>query len=171
MRRLAILFAALVLAVSAAAPVAAVRQQAGGGTNFFALLTGANEVTAQGVRDQGDPDGFGIAFVNVNSEINRVCWIITQRGLDPVVAEHIHRAPATTTCTVVVDLMPPLANPTSFGCTNNVNPDVIGAILRDPAGHYVNVHTTVYPAGAIRGQLRTLPLFGMMPPTLTRLLR
>ncbi len=33
------------------------------------------------------------------------------------------------------------------------NPDEIKRILNDPSGFYVNIHDTVRPAGAIRGQL------------------
>jgi len=39
------------------------------------------------------------------------------------------------------------------GCRSEVDPEVLKRILTNPAGFYVNVHTTVYPAGAIRGQL------------------
>jgi CHRD domain len=35
----------------------------------------------------------------------------------------------------------------------NVPSDRAAAILSNPAGHYVNVHTALNPAGAIRGQL------------------
>jgi hypothetical protein len=39
------------------------------------------------------------------------------------------------------------------GCTTNVDRDLILAIIRDPANYYVNIHSSVFPAGAIRGQL------------------
>jgi len=43
---------------------------------------------------------------------------------------------------------------TSFaGCTEKVAAEVIESIQNDPAGWYVNVHTTLDPGGAVRGQL------------------
>jgi hypothetical protein len=166
MRRLVILVCVLVLALSVVAPVAAVRQVGGGGANFVAILNGQNEVNAQGVRGQGDPDGFGIAFVNVNDDVNRVCWFITVAGIEPAHLAHIHEAPRDVNGPVRVDLMPPLPNPTSFGCTNNVLEERIDNILNNPAGHYVNVHNPTYPAGAVRGQLKGL-FGGMAPPAPT----
>ena len=92
--------------------------------------------------------------MNVNDDENRVCWFIAVARIQTATLAHIHKAPATTTGGVVVDLMPPLPDPTSVGCTNNVLEETIDAILADPAGHYVNVHNATYPRGAVRGQLR-----------------
>ncbi len=38
------------------------------------------------------------------------------------------------------------------GCVS-ADPVLIGQIIANPAGYYVNVHTTEFPAGAVRGQL------------------
>ena len=43
---------------------------------------------------------------------------------------------------------------TSEGCTSDVPaPPTLQAVIDDPAGYYVNLHTADFPAGAIRGQL------------------
>ena len=34
-----------------------------------------------------------------------------------------------------------------------IDPVLLQAILDDPRGYYVNLHTSVYPAGALRDQL------------------
>ena len=118
-----------------------------GGRPFTTTLTGAAEVNAQGVPNQGDPDGTGSATLRINPGLGEVCWTITVSGVDPITAAHIHIAPATAPGPVVVPL-----NPYAGGCTS-VTRELALAIIADPAGYYVNVHNATYPAGALRGQL------------------
>jgi hypothetical protein len=110
-------------------------------------LTGVAEVNAQGVPNQGDPDGSGTATLRINPGLGEVCWSITVSGVDPILAAHIHIAPVTSPGPVVVPL-----SPYTGGCTT-VDRDLARAILIDPSGYYVNVHNATYPAGALRGQL------------------
>ena len=70
----------------------------------------------------------------------------------PAIAAHIHVGPPTTTGAVVVTLSPPDADGASSGCTS-VERELAKTIAKEPAAYYVNVHTTDYPAGALRGQL------------------
>jgi len=120
---------------------------AAGGRPFTTNLTGAAEVTAAGVPNQGDLDGTGSATLRVNPGLGEVCWTITVSGIAPVSAAHLHVAPSTTTGPVVVGL-----NPYTSGCTE-VSRDLARAIIRNPAAYYVNVHNAQFPGGALRGQL------------------
>ena len=141
-RAAAALAAAALAALTLAGPAGAA-----GGRPFTTTLTGEAEVTAAGVPNQGDLDGTGTATLTVNPGLGEICWTINVAGTDPIVAAHIHVAPATAPGPVVVPL-----NPYTGGCTD-VDRDLARAILHDPDMYYVNVHTATYPAGALRGQL------------------
>lgn len=136
---------AVAAAVAAAAAMLTPAPALAGGRPFSTDLVGANEVAG------GDPDGLGTADVRVNVGQSEVCYEITVSGLDPVLAAHIHRAPAGINGAVVVPLNPPVDG-TSSGCAT-VDQSLAKAILKAPQDFYVNVHTTVFPAGAVRGQL------------------
>jgi hypothetical protein len=116
------------------------------GRLFTVNLTGAAEVNAAGVPNQGDPDGSGTATLSINPGTGEVCWTIETEGVDPITAAHIHFAPSTTTGLIVVPLDP------DTGCTT-VTRELALQIITDPTSYYVNVHNAEYPAGALRGQL------------------
>jgi hypothetical protein len=54
---------------------------------------------------------------------------------------------------VVVPLAPPDEGGSSAGCVSDVEGSLVDAIIENPSGYYVNVHTEEFPAGAVRGQL------------------
>ena len=82
---------------------------------------------------------------------------LTWESIDgTVVASHIHEAPEGVAGPVVV----PLFVDVSFSgtgsisdCVAGVSEELIKDIRQNPAEYYVNIHSTVFPAGAIRGQL------------------
>jgi hypothetical protein len=118
-----------------------------GGVPFTVELTGAAEVNAEGVPNQGDPDGSGTASLTINPGLGQVCWTIEVADVEPMIAAaHIHEAPATAPGPIVVHLDP------DTGCTE-VSRELALAIILDPSSYYVNVHNATYPAGALRGQL------------------
>ena len=122
-----------------------------GGKPFSAWMT--QEVTTSPPWN-GDPDGTGTALITVNLGQQQVCWEVSVTALTlPATFAHIHKAAPGIRGGIVVGLVAPDANGEASGCTSGVDRDVLQEILTDPAGHYVNVHTTDFPAGAIRAQL------------------
>jgi hypothetical protein len=118
-----------------------------GGRPFTIELTGAAEVNAQGVPNQGDPDGIGTARLEINPGQKQICWTIDVERVDLITAAHIHVAPPTAPGPIVVPL-----DPYASGCAD-VDRELALAIVKDPDSYYVNVHNASYPAGALRGQL------------------
>jgi CHRD domain-containing protein len=99
-----------------------------------------------------DADGRGTAKLRLNRERERVCFTITVRNIDDVVAAHIHRH---SDSSIVVDLITAPASGNRFtGCTEDVSKGLIRRILRKPRRYYVNVHTMAFPGGAVQGTLR-----------------
>jgi len=156
-------FACTVALVGGALATASGAQaQSAFGDPLFAVLVGGNECVVPGpVCRKGDLDGIGSVTVIFPTAPGKprttVCWGITVDNLDKPVAAHIHRGPAAVNGGVVVGLSAPVApaagDPgTSSGCTN-VSAAIVAAIIKDPTSFYVNVHTTKFPDGAIRGQL------------------
>jgi hypothetical protein len=97
----------------------------------------------------------GTATLTVNTTTGQVCYRVSVAHLAPVLAAHIHAGAAGVNGPIVVPLFgysPPKTWTLFTGCVRAARP-LLAAILRDPAAYYVNVHTTQYPAGAIRGQL------------------
>ena len=102
-----------------------------------------------------DADGSGKAKLRLNRDTRRVCFTITVRDIDDVVAAHIHRH---SDGGIVVDLVTAPASGDRFtGCTEDVGKALIRRILRKPRRYYVNVHTTPFPGGAVQGTLRKPP--------------
>ncbi|HEX9616056.1 MAG TPA: CHRD domain-containing protein [Anaerolineales bacterium] len=121
----------------------------GGARTLSATLTGAAEVPGP-----ADPDGSGVSSIVLNPGEGRVCFKISVSDiLLPAIGAHIHVGTADVAGPVVVPLTPPDESGISKGCMSGVDPGLIRAIGQNPAGYYVNVHTTDFPAGAVRGQL------------------
>jgi CHRD domain-containing protein len=117
-----------------------------GGRPFTTQLEGANEVPVT-----GDADATGTAHLWINPGQGSVCWSITVSNVEPILAAHIHAAPAGVPGPIVVPL-----NPYTGGCTT-VDRDLAIAILTNPSDYYVNVHNADFPGGAARGQLSHHP--------------
>ncbi len=119
-----------------------------GGKKLSATLVGAAEVPGP-----GDPDGTGTAAIRLNHGQGMVCFSLQVSNiLLPAIGAHIHVGGPTVAGDIVVPLTAPDATGRSSGCVAAARA-LVKAILQNPAGYYVNVHTTDFPDGAIRGQL------------------
>jgi hypothetical protein len=144
--RVRVFLAAAVLVLVGALALATAAGATGTKHLFATVLTGAAEAPGP-----GDPDGIGAAAIVIDTETDRVCWLIAVKRITlPATAAHIHVGAAGVAGPVVVGLSPPNALGFSFGCTTSSAAD---AIVANPSGYYVNVHNADFPAGAVRGQL------------------
>jgi hypothetical protein len=102
----------------------------------------------------GDEDGLGQSHVLINALSSSLCFsIVAQQITLPAAAAHIHVGEEDVAGDVVVPLAPPDELGNSASCVTGVDTALIDAILQNPSGYYVNVHTSDFPDGAIRGQL------------------
>ena len=140
-RGLGLLFLILSLTVAPLASAA--------GAPRVTTLSGAEEVPARAT------PGTGFASITLNVGQRMVCWELSWSNLlAPATAAHIHFAPVGVNGGVVVPLaVTPTTTGYSSGCQENVNAALIQAIIDFPERYYVNVHTSVFPGGEIRGQL------------------
>ena len=148
MRRRALL---LVAALGTVGLLAVGAPALAGGRPLSTTLTGAAEVPGP-----GDADASGTALITLNEGQGEVCFNLDWAGIDgTVVAAHIHAAPAGVAGPVVVPLFAGAFSGTdsASACISGVSEELSKAIRQDPESYYVNIHSTVFPAGAVRGQL------------------
>lgn len=110
---------------------------------YTATLLGKNEVP------KGSPHGSGTARITLNASKGQVCYTETWKGIKTPTASHIHQGKAGTAGAIVVALF---SEASHRGCVK-ASKSVIAAIEKSPSGYYVNIHTSDFAAGAIRGQL------------------
>jgi hypothetical protein len=111
-------------------------------THIFSTMNGLQEVPGPGA-----PDGTGTAALTINPNTLMIDWAITVSNIDlPTTDAHIHAGAPGVAGPVVVDFQNHLTG-------NNLMDSDLAAILADPGNYYVNVHNSLYSAGAVRGQL------------------
>ena len=105
-------------------------------------LTGAGETA------KADKDGSGQFSWSLDG--TQLCYLLSAKKIGTAVAAHLHRGKAGVDGAVVATLTAP--TPASAGCAT-VSVTLAANLRKHPARFYVNVHTTAFPAGAIRSQL------------------
>ena len=110
-----------------------------------ATLTGAQVV------GRGDPDGYATADLTVTDELNQVCYDVNNvRNLGSVTSVRIHRGAPGATGPAVLNL----SQANEGGWKNCVGRAewTEDRIESNPAASYIQINTSEYPNGAIRGQ-------------------
>lgn len=127
---------------------------------YRAELSGANEFDpASGTLGVGDPDGHGVATITIDSDTDLLTWSVDFHNLGEVTASHIHTGVAGSNGPVLIPFNLPsgLSGNGNFSGTIGWFPNAWDVISSAPSDFYVNVHTSEFPAGAIRGQLVAVP--------------
>jgi hypothetical protein len=114
-------------------------------TTLKATMTGAEEVPGP-----GDSDGKGTATIVLDDAKNTACYELTYENIGKPTAAHVHTGAKGVAGPPAIDFK--IVTNGDKGCVN-VDPMVLKAVRDNPAGHYVNIHTSDFGNGAIRGQL------------------
>ena len=142
----AIAVAGLVLGVA----TQVVAQGGGGNKAFFAVMTGAKEVSAG--ESAGDPNGRGSFSATLDGRT--LCYGIQVKNIGNPVAAHIHKGGPTVRGAVVIPLKQPgKGDPGASAACVKLSRSRADALSANPGNFYVNVHTAALPNGAVRGQL------------------
>lgn len=137
------LFGSVALAGCATLEEAAVQAVS---TTHHATLTGAEVVTSS-----GDPDGYARAQLSISNELDQICYDVGDiRNLAPITSLTINRAPRGQVGPAVVRV-----NQANEGVWKNcVNRSewLEQSLEYAPGAYYIQISTTQFPNGAIRGQ-------------------
>jgi hypothetical protein len=96
--------------------------------------------------------GGGTFVARSNIGQGRICWRLTVSGLADATAAHIHYLTGPNANQIAVSLIPTPFTGTVTDCTNAARA-LVKQILMHPENFYVNVHTVLFPSGAISGVL------------------
>lgn len=123
---------------------------------FSADLDGEQEVPTPGGPAVGDADGSAKALVEVRGD--RVTFAVEWKKTAQLTLGHIHQGVAGQNGPVKVNLFTtPMPETLSAAAGQTViAPLLADDIRKNPAGFYVNLHSTDRPGGAVRAQLKPL---------------
>ena len=111
----------------------------------------ADLIGVAGAESAGDLDGGGKAALDAHPGRDELCLTLAVSALAPVTAVHLHAQSTGTSGPVVADWTAPTGGG-SPACVA-VSDQLIKTIRKQPGKYYLDVHTTEFPNGAVRGPL------------------
>jgi hypothetical protein len=115
---------------------------------YFAVLNGGQVVPPS------PSNAMGVAYLTLDEGTKRLCYSITYSALQGTETEaHLHGAPSGETNAVLYDLTP-LGTP-KVSCLGPIKP--AEEKLLKKGRMYINIHTDLFVAGEIRGQVVPAP--------------
>lgn len=124
------------------------------GGKLRALANGHQEVPSTDGKAVGDPDGFGVAFLQPKG--NALDYSLAWVNIGAPTLGHVHQGQFGQNGPVKVGLFTTAMPQNIFavsGTVNDVDPAVTSEIRSNPTGFYANLHSEEFPGGAVRGQL------------------
>lgn len=111
----------------------------------------AELVGATGSQSAGDPDGHATVALDVGSGSDELCLTLAMSGVAPVTAVHLHAEAAGVSRRVLAAW----TYPTPGGSAECVAVDgqLLKKLGQQPGKYFVDLHTTEFPDGALRGPL------------------
>jgi len=114
--------------------------------------SGMDVSMASNMKMGGAKTGSATGKFVLDTKKNTLCYSVTTMGLTGVSEAHIHAGAMGVDGSDVVGLTPAKFNAKAATCVK-VAPKVLADMAMNPNMYYLNVHTTKYPDGAVRGQL------------------
>src|SRR6478672_8541522 len=90
---------------------------------------------------KGDPNGKGTAKITLEQSNGKVCFRLSWSGIGTPTASHIHQGKKGVAGPVVIPFFGGAAK--HSGCVK-ASKSLLGKILKNPSGYYVNVHTQAF---------------------------
>ena len=111
----------------------------------------ANMTADEEVPQKGPAGATGGATLDIKSDTNEICYTFVTQSLNEAVTQgHIHKGAKGAAGDVFINLN--VAGDNLKGCVTS-EAAKIQALLADPQGYYVNLHSEAHPMGVLRGQL------------------
>lgn len=142
---------ALVVAAAAFAAIVVPALGAVEDAELQAKLKGKEEVPGP-----GDDNGKGEVQLETKIKKSKLCYLVEFEDIGTATAAHVHKGAKGEDGKIVIPLFEEETQSPAEDCIKVDKERKLKKLVKNPADFYANVHTTEFPDGAIRGQLKVV---------------